>query len=224
MFLRRIIQIAAISKNRSIAGQIRQGQHFLLPQTSISSRYYSRFIEDDDEDELPTRRLPGNRSGQSFQSGGYRQTNYNNNNNKRFQSPNSGYRRTNNYETPRQSYKSDQRHGFNLNTKNGFAGSQIKPPSWEELELVEFKKDFYEPHPNTLNRSAEEVKKYRDEHEISVSRDAPNPILSVDELNMPDYAVKEFKAHNFTELTPIQAQGWPIVLSGKNLVGVAQTG
>lgn len=28
----------------------------------------------------------------------------------------------------------------------------------------------------------------------------------------------------FTEPTPIQAQGWPIAMSGKDMVGVAQTG
>lgn len=29
---------------------------------------------------------------------------------------------------------------------------------------------------------------------------------------------------NFTEPTPIQAQGWPLALSGKDMVGIAQTG
>lgn len=29
---------------------------------------------------------------------------------------------------------------------------------------------------------------------------------------------------NFSEPTPIQAQGWPLALSGKDMVGIAQTG
>lgn len=29
---------------------------------------------------------------------------------------------------------------------------------------------------------------------------------------------------NWTEPTPIQAQGWPLALSGKDMVGIAQTG
>lgn len=29
---------------------------------------------------------------------------------------------------------------------------------------------------------------------------------------------------NWTEPTPIQAQGWPVALGGKDLVGIAQTG
>lgn len=33
-----------------------------------------------------------------------------------------------------------------------------------------------------------------------------------------------FSNEGFTEPTPIQAQGWPIAMSGKDMVGVAQTG
>lgn len=29
---------------------------------------------------------------------------------------------------------------------------------------------------------------------------------------------------NWIEPTPIQAQGWPVALSGKDMVGIAQTG
>lgn len=29
---------------------------------------------------------------------------------------------------------------------------------------------------------------------------------------------------SWTEPTPIQAQGWPLALSGKDMVGIAQTG
>jgi ATP-dependent RNA helicase DDX5/DBP2 len=34
----------------------------------------------------------------------------------------------------------------------------------------------------------------------------------------------DFSNEGFTEPTPIQAQGWPIAMSGKDMVGVAQTG
>ena len=32
------------------------------------------------------------------------------------------------------------------------------------------------------------------------------------------------RQQNWTEPTPIQAQGWPLALSGRDLVGIAQTG
>lgn len=33
-----------------------------------------------------------------------------------------------------------------------------------------------------------------------------------------------FRRQGFKEPTSIQAQGWPIALSGSNMVGIAQTG
>jgi len=32
------------------------------------------------------------------------------------------------------------------------------------------------------------------------------------------------RQQKWTEPTPIQAQGWPLALSGRDLVGIAQTG
>lgn len=39
-----------------------------------------------------------------------------------------------------------------------------------------------------------------------------------------DYVMDVITKQNWTEPTPIQAQGWPVALSGKDLVGIAQTG
>lgn len=228
MFLRRILQVAAATKSRQIAVPLLQRQQFVSPQISLALKNYSKYIEDD-EDDFPKH------------SQGRRQYTKNNTNRSRdYDDDLSSYRpqrrQFNNYSSP--NYKKNfvqrdryqQRGGGFGNNRNGmrnnnsYTDNQLSKRSWENVELVEFKKDFYEPHPNTVNRSNEEVEEFRKKHEITVSRGAPNPILSIDELNMPDYAVAGFKRHNFTELTPIQAQGWPIVLSGKNLVGVAQTG
>jgi len=52
----------------------------------------------------------------------------------------------------------------------------------------------------------------------------PNPITSFAVAGLPDYVNKEINKQNFSEPTPIQAQGWPIALSGYNMVGIAQTG
>lgn len=34
----------------------------------------------------------------------------------------------------------------------------------------------------------------------------------------------EIRKAGFTEPTPIQAQGWPIALSGNDMIGIARTG
>lgn len=38
------------------------------------------------------------------------------------------------------------------------------------------------------------------------------------------YVMDVINKMNWTEPTPIQAQGWPLALSGKDMVGIAQTG
>lgn len=107
---------------------------------------------------------------------------------------------------------------------SGFAGENLSSPRWEELTLTEVKKNFHVPHELTQNRSAEEVAKYRQEHSMTVSAEAPNPVQSFEELQVPKELAAMIKQKQFTKVTPIQAQGWPIALSGSDMVGIAQTG
>ena len=39
-----------------------------------------------------------------------------------------------------------------------------------------------------------------------------------------DYVMDVIGKQSWTDPTPIQAQGWPLALSGKDMVGIAQTG
>lgn len=39
-----------------------------------------------------------------------------------------------------------------------------------------------------------------------------------------EYVVNVLRQQNWVQPTPIQAQGWPVALSGRDLVGIAQTG
>ncbi len=90
-------------------------------------------------------------------------------------------------------------------------------PDWKPFE-----KNFYKPldiiHPKS------DIDDYLNKHKITVKGPAPSPILSFDEICLPDYLATELKKKEFSTPTPIQAQAWPIALSGQNLVGVAQTG
>mgnify|MGYP004591664723 CR=1 FL=1 len=36
--------------------------------------------------------------------------------------------------------------------------------------------------------------------------------------------LEEIRKQNFTKPSPIQCQGWPVLLSGRDLIGIAQTG
>lgn len=43
-------------------------------------------------------------------------------------------------------------------------------------------------------------------------------------LCVSDYVMQEIAKAGFTEPTPIQSQGWPMALKGRDLIGIAETG
>lgn len=43
-------------------------------------------------------------------------------------------------------------------------------------------------------------------------------------LLITEYVMQEITKAGFVEPTPIQAQGWPMALKGRDLIGIAETG
>jgi superfamily II DNA/RNA helicase len=108
--------------------------------------------------------------------------------------------------------------------KKGDLGETLRAVNWDVNNLTPFQKDFYAPHEHVTNRPFLEVKKYRESKEITVRGNAGNPIQFFEEANFPDYVMFNIKRQGFDFPTAIQAQGWPIAMSGRNMVGIAQTG
>jgi len=110
----------------------------------------------------------------------------------------------------------------------GNPGSRLSKVKWDSYNLVPFEKHFYNPHPNLLNKDPRDIEQYRKDKEISIQRDpkgdCPGPIPNFAEAGLPDYVLAEINKQGFKEPTAIQAQGWPIALQGKNMVGIAMTG
>lgn len=52
----------------------------------------------------------------------------------------------------------------------------------------------------------------------------PKPVMTFDEASMPQYVLSEVLKCGFDTPTPIQSQGWPMALKGKNVVGISATG
>ena len=78
-----------------------------------------------------------------------------------------------------------------------------------------------------MYRHPSEVHASRGEMEVSVVghvTEESNPIVSFEESGLPNFVLKQFSAEGYERPTAIQAQGWPIALSGKNMVGIARTG
>ncbi|KAG2345414.1 DEAD-domain-containing protein [Suillus weaverae] len=71
-----------------------------------------------------------------------------------------------------------------------------------------------------------EAEAFLEKHNITISTqtnsDAVVPVISFDQLNIPDSLRGAFTG--FNEPTPIQACTWPPALKGKDVVGIAETG
>ncbi|XP_029032685.1 uncharacterized protein LOC117604337 isoform X2 [Osmia lignaria lignaria] len=104
-------------------------------------------------------------------------------------------------------------------------GGTLRKIIWDVRSLEPLRKDFYIEHPSVRNRSKEEVGQFRENAEITVKGDnIPNPIQYFEEGNFPPYVLEVIHKQGYSQPTAIQAQGWPIALSGKDLVAIAQTG
>lgn len=94
--------------------------------------------------------------------------------------------------------------------------------------LPKFTKDFYMEHPDVTSRSDDEVAAFRLKNEIKVEDPSglgvPKPCQSFDEASFPEYVLDCVKSQGYANPTPIQAQSWPIALSGRDVIGVAETG
>ncbi|CEJ90598.1 Putative ATP-dependent RNA helicase dbp2 [[Torrubiella] hemipterigena] len=104
-------------------------------------------------------------------------------------------------------------------------GSGLQKQEWDLSALPKFEKDFYKEHEDVTNRSAEDVAAFRAKSQMTVAgRDIPKPVETFDEAGFPRYVMDEVKAQGFPNPTSIQSQGWPMALSGRDVVGIAETG
>ncbi|XP_066148051.1 ATP-dependent RNA helicase p62 isoform X2 [Euwallacea fornicatus] len=146
-----------------------------------------------------------------FQNGGSRDS---------YGSRNGGFQRNGGY-SQRDSGWSNQGYGG----KSLGAGQRMRPVEWGNKQLQPFKKDFYQEHKTIQARSDFEVNQFRAAKEITIESDnCPKPIQSFHEANFPDYVMDAIVAQGYESPTSIQAQGWPIAMSGHDMVGVAHTG
>ena len=91
--------------------------------------------------------------------------------------------------------------------------------------MPKFEKHFYKEDLLVSGRSEREVADFRKEKEITISgKNVPRPVHTFDEAGFPSYVMKEVKDQGFAAPTAIQSQGWPMALSGRDVVGIAETG
>uniref|UniRef100_H3CL71 RNA helicase n=1 Tax=Tetraodon nigroviridis TaxID=99883 RepID=H3CL71_TETNG len=109
--------------------------------------------------------------------------------------------------------------------KFGNPGERLRKKRWNLDELPKFEKNFYTEPPEVQRMSQYEVEEFRRKKEITIrGTGCPKALLSFHQAQFPQYVLDVLMQQNFKEPTAIQSQGFPVALSGKDLVGIAQTG
>ncbi|KAI5003003.1 DEAD-box ATP-dependent RNA helicase 30 [Hordeum vulgare subsp. vulgare] len=109
------------------------------------------------------------------------------------------------------------------NGRDGLDSLSLPKPDFRGL--IPFEKSFYVECPAVQAMSETEVAQYRQLRDITVEgREVPKPIRFFHEANFPDYCMQAIAKSGFVEPTPIQAQGWPMALKGRDVIGIAETG
>ena len=114
--------------------------------------------------------------------------------------------------------------GYGSSGGYGGRGSQPRVPL-DPASLPTFEKDFYVEHQAVTSLSEAEIDEYRRKREMTVEgHDVPRPVQAFTEAGFPSYVLEEVQKAGFAEPTAIQAQGWPMALKGRDLIGLAETG
>ncbi|CAK9807040.1 Probable ATP-dependent RNA helicase DDX43 [Anthophora plagiata] len=146
---------------------------------------------------------------------------------------------------PPQKVENEQKEQHNRSQNN------LVPFDWSQAtkECDEFRKErwskcvpviknFYKEHPAVANLTKEQVVNIRktnnnievkymfNEQENDTEEcNIPNPIETFEQaFEIFPEILEEIRKQGFTKPSPIQCQAWPILLSGQDLIGIAQTG
>ncbi|XP_076585652.1 putative ATP-dependent RNA helicase DDX17 [Chaetodon auriga] len=109
--------------------------------------------------------------------------------------------------------------------KFGNPGERLRKKRWNLDELPKFEKNFYTEHPEVQHMSQYELEEFCRKKEITVrGSGCSKAITAFHQAQFPQYVMDVLMQQNFKEPTAIQSQGFPVALSGRDMVGIAQTG
>ncbi|CAL4939078.1 unnamed protein product [Urochloa decumbens] len=93
------------------------------------------------------------------------------------------------------------------------------------IEYDAFTKDFYEEKPSISGMSDQEVADHMKSLAIRVSGfDVPRPIKNFEDCGFPVPLMNAIAKQAYEKPTTIQCQALPIILSGRDIIGIAKTG
>lgn len=108
----------------------------------------------------------------------------------------------------------------------GDAGKGLRPVDWEQEGVVHFQKQVYKEHPDVAQLTPEQCRAMLQHHGAVIDGEEPlpKPLQKFEHAGFPDGISQAIRSSGFDEPTSIQSIGWPIALSGYDMVGLAQTG
>mmetsp|Transcript_24668 Transcript_24668/g.97407 ORF Transcript_24668/g.97407 Transcript_24668/m.97407 type:complete len:176 (+) Transcript_24668:449-976(+) len=95
------------------------------------------------------------------------------------------------------------------------------------INYAAFRKEFYKAHPDIATLSPQEVYELRKELGVKVSGSGviPAPVRTFAELNsLGRELLDAIKRHGYEIPSEIQSQAIPIIMSGRDAIGIAKTG
>ncbi|CAI9288558.1 unnamed protein product [Lactuca saligna] len=110
---------------------------------------------------------------------------------------------------------------------------RVKKTKVEKLSLVDhskidyipFRKNFYIEVKEIQKMSVEEVAVYRKQLELKIhGKDVPKPIKTWHQTGLTTKILETIRKLNYDKPMPIQTQALPIIMSGRDCIGVAKTG
>ncbi|KAK1281978.1 DEAD-box ATP-dependent RNA helicase 42 [Acorus calamus] len=110
---------------------------------------------------------------------------------------------------------------------------RVKKTKAEKLSIVDhskieyppFRKNFYIEVKEISKMTSEEVVAYRKQLELKLhGKDVPRPIKTWNQTGLTSKILDMIKKLNYEKPMPIQAQALPIIMSGRDCIGIAKTG
>ncbi|CAM6084318.1 unnamed protein product [Calypogeia fissa] len=93
------------------------------------------------------------------------------------------------------------------------------------IQYTEPMKTSWKPPSHVRSLTEKECDEIRKQWHILVEGDdIPPPIKNFKDMRFPEPILKKLKAKGITKPTPIQVQGLPVILSGRDMIGIAFTG
>uniref|UniRef100_A0A671YI69 ATP-dependent RNA helicase DDX42 n=1 Tax=Sparus aurata TaxID=8175 RepID=A0A671YI69_SPAAU len=101
----------------------------------------------------------------------------------------------------------------------------LPPIDHSEIDYPPFEKNFYNEHEELSSLTGTQVLELRHKLNLRVSGAAPpKPCTSFAHFSFDEQLMHQIRKSEYTQPTPIQCQGVPIALSGRDMIGIAKTG